>query len=226
MRTQRRPAVTATLVHVVQNNLGAGDVTTSTVITGAVFEPAPQPVERVDQAPPTYQLGAFNLPGVHTAEAGDTLLVNGAEWRVLSGGTVWLDRTRVPVATGTMPDRVSLRVPGGTGPTWNESTHRSEVIPFAPFAVDVPARVQARSRAPGSELLVADDLVPDAHYLVSLPMTGTTGVDSIVVDGENDTLIDVTASPDPLLVGKTLRTVAIVLGSHRFERVLLCTLNE
>lgn len=225
MRIQRRPGVTVTLVHVVQNNLGDSDVTTSTVINGAVFEPAPLTPDRIDQAPPTYQMGAFNLPGAYTAAVGDMLLVDGAEWRVLEGGTVWLDRTRVPVAVDTMPDRVSLRAPGGVS-GWNEIDKRTDVTPNAPFATGVPARVQIRGRSAGAELTVADDVVPEADYLVSLPLTGTTGVDSIVVNGEQNTLIDVTASPDPLLVGKTLRVVDVVRGSHRFERTLLCTLND
>lgn len=222
---QRRPGVTVTLVHVLENDLGDSDVTTSTVIDGAIFEPDEQTSQDLDQAHPVYLQGAFNLPGVYTTAAGDTLLVGAAEWQVLAEGNVWLDRTRVPVAAGTFPDVVSLRVPGGT-PGWSEASHRTEVIPFAPFATNVPARIQPIGGAAGNEPEVADDQVTVAGYRVSLPLTGVDGVDEIVVDGEQNTLIDVTASPDPLLIGKTIRVVDIVRGSHRFERTLLCTLND
>lgn len=135
--------------------------------------------------------------------------------------------SHAPVAEGTMPDRVSLRAPGGTGSGWNETEKRTDVTPFTPFATDVPARIQALTerRGAGAEQTTADDLVRVAGYLVSLPLTAD-GVDDVVVDGESDTLIDVTTSADPLLAGKTLRVADIVRGSSRFERNLLCTLND
>lgn len=217
--------MTVTLVHLVENTLGESDVTTTTVIDGAIFEPGSQAPQNIDQAQATYAQGVFNLPGVYVADAGDTLQADGTWWQVLGPASVWLDRTRVLVAASTFPDVVSLRVPGGSGTAWNDTTHRTEVTPFAPFASGVAARIQPIGGAAGNEPAVADDQVTVAGYRVSLPLTAD-GVDELVVDGEQNTLIDVTDSPDPLLIGKTLRVTDLVRGSHRFERVLFCTLND
>lgn len=132
------------------------------------------------------------------------------------------DTSHAVVITGTFPDSVSLRAPGGVS-AWNPLTNRTEVVPHAPFATNVPARINAVGGATGDQ--PADDLVHVAGYTVSVPLTAD-GADLVVVNGENDTLIDVTDSADPTLVGKTLRVTDIVRGSTRFERDLLTTLND
>lgn len=127
-----------------------------------------------------------------------------------------------------MTATVALRAPGTSSNShFDGALHRTVTTGPAPFAVDVPARVQALTerRGAGPAQDAADDMVRVAGYLVSLPLSGD-GVDQIVVDGETNTLIDVTASSDPLLTGKTLRVADIVRGTNRFERDLLCTLND
>lgn len=136
--------------------------------------------------------------------------------------TAW-DSSHGAVITGTFPDLVSLRAPSTSAPAWNPATHRTEVPTNTPFAAGVPARIDAIGA--DAAIAAAGDLVAVAGYNVFLPLNGN-GVDAVVVDGERNTLIDVTTSADPLLAGKTLRVTGVVRGSTRFERHLLTTLND
>lgn len=132
------------------------------------------------------------------------------------------ETSHAQVMTGTFPDLVSLRAPGGT-PAWNPGNHRTEVTANTPFATRVPARIHAIGA--DAQNTAADDVVRVAGYDVWLPLDGD-GVDAIVVDGEQDTLIDVTSSQDPMLTGKTLQVTGVIRGTSRFERHLLATLND
>jgi hypothetical protein len=131
------------------------------------------------------------------------------------------DTSHAAVLASQMPDRVSLRAAGGV-PTWNPATNRTETTPATPFATSVPARIAAIGA--DHDVVTNDDLVRVAGYDIFLPLTGD-GVDALDVDGSADTLVDVTSSADPMLVGKTLRVTGVVRGSTRLERHLLATLN-
>jgi hypothetical protein len=126
-----------------------------------------------------------------------------------------------------MTDRVSLRAPGDSGSAWNEATHRTETTTNTPFATGVPARIKPLGTrgGVGSDALVVDDSVNVVGYVVSLPLGGD-GVNQIVMDGESNTLIDVTSSADAQLVGRTLRVTGVPRGTYLTARRLLCTLND
>lgn len=101
MRSQRRASLTVQLVSVTTVDDGLGNLTPTPVeteIRGATFEPE-RLVERAgsDQAPVLVS-AAFNLPGVYAVNADDTITdADDTVWQATGGGTVWLDRTKVPV---------------------------------------------------------------------------------------------------------------------------------
>lgn len=122
------------------------------------------------------------------------------------------------VAAATMTATVNLRKPGGTK-TWNTTTRRTEYTGASPYATAQPARIQAqtvRTVRSGQEE-VAEETLQIAGYLVAIAL------DQEPAAGD---LVDVTASSDPLLTGRTLRIHDVVRGSLRFERDLLCTLAD
>jgi hypothetical protein len=112
VRTQRRPAVDVTLVHVTSTTaMGDTDATaTGTEVRGALFDPAQQILERVgDTQAAVVQPAVFNLPGIYSLDvddliqvrvdiAADQLLdIDDSTWQVVGGSTVWLARTKVSV---------------------------------------------------------------------------------------------------------------------------------
>lgn len=125
-------------------------------------------------------------------------------------------------AAGTMNATVSLRAPGTT-PVWNDTDKRTEVADNTPFATGIAATVRAVGGS-GTQDVVEEQLVI-AGYMVSMDRRAT-GVDSVVVNSEQNTLIDVTACDDPLLVGKTLTAQDIIRSSVRFTRDVLCQFND
>ena len=132
--------------------------------------------------------------------------------------------SHAPVVEGWLTATVSLRAPGGTS-VWDEGLGRTVVTPNAPFATEVPARIRPIGAGGGPGQEAVDIKVQVAGYLVSLPLEAD-GVDEVVVDGESNTLVDVTASEDALLTGTSLRVEDIERASLRFERTLLCVLNN
>lgn len=119
------------------------------------------------------------------------------------------------VVLGTLRGRVSIRLPGGTQ-GWSDAAQQNVLTPHAPYAADVPARVQALS-GEARTVQLADDTEVIADYLVVIP------ADHVVAGGH---LVDVTNSEDPALTGLTLRVEKAVLGTERFERDLFCTLAD
>lgn len=134
--------------------------------------------------------------------------------RVIPDG--WGAAHAVPVA-GTRRATVSLRHPGGT-PAWNETTQQTETVPFAPYAADQLARIQAVTNRAGGPVEAAGETVYVRGYLVALPVT--------VVDAKPGDLITVDACTDPTLVGRVLTVVDVLRGSEVWERDLFCTLND
>lgn len=125
------------------------------------------------------------------------------------------------VAAKTMTATVNLRHPGSTK-TFNTTTRRSEFTPLAPYATAQAARVQAQtSRAVQAGQEAAEETLQVAGYLVTLTLDRTTDQEPSVGD-----LVDVTASGDPLLTGRSLKIHDVVRGSLRFERDLFCTLVD
>jgi hypothetical protein len=130
-----------------------------------------------------------------------------------------------PVA-GRFTATVNLRAPGSTT-TWVDDPDggHTEVTPLAPFATGVPARIRPIGAGGGPGEQAVDVKVQVAGYLVSLPLDAD-GVDLVVVDAESSTLVDVTASDDVMLTGRSLRVQDVERGSLRVERTLLCVLNN
>lgn len=66
-------------------------------VPGALFVPnAPQ--ERAGETQvKVVQTGHWNLPGCHQLNADDLIRDGNVDWQVVGGGTVLVDRTKVPV---------------------------------------------------------------------------------------------------------------------------------
>jgi hypothetical protein len=108
VRAQRRATSTATLVR-------KGNPTPET-IDGALIEPlstsaaAERAARTADSSdardprraligarPPLVGDTIINLPGVHAVAADDKITIDDITWRATGEGSVWLDRTKVPV---------------------------------------------------------------------------------------------------------------------------------
>jgi hypothetical protein len=100
MRAQRRAAVTVTLTRPAGKDKYGDAVEPAgspVEIQRAIFQPASMLERTSDDQAPVLQVAAWDLPGVHDVRAGD-LITHGADvWQAEGGGTVWLDRTKVPV---------------------------------------------------------------------------------------------------------------------------------
>lgn len=102
MRTQRRPPVTIRLIRATttaDDHLGnETESTTTQIVPNAIFEPgALNERASTDQAK-VYEPAFFNVPGVHPMDSNDRVVTCGVTWYVQGGSTVWLDRTKIPVA--------------------------------------------------------------------------------------------------------------------------------
>lgn len=125
--------------------------------------------------------------------------------------------SHAPVAQGTMTATVSLRKPGSTT-VFDEATGQTEYTPLTPYATAQPARIQAyRATAIDRAKDVADETVRVTGYLVSVPW------DNAPDEGD---IVDVTASKDGDLAGRSLVVIDVVRGSLRFTRDLFCTLHD
>lgn len=122
-----------------------------------------------------------------------------------------------PAAEGTMLGRVALREPGSLGEEWSDELEQNVAIPKPAYATNVPARIQALA-GQARVIQLAEDTEVVADYLVVIP------ADQDVVDGGH--LVDVTATGDPALTGRSLRVEKVVHGTERFERDLFCTLDD
>ncbi|GAB2762061.1 DUF6093 family protein [Nocardioides pakistanensis] len=118
-------------------------------------------------------------------------------------------------ADGSKTATVTLRQPGTTT-SWDEANQRTVSTPLAPYATDVPARIQALTND-ARTVDAAEQQVTVAGYLVAVPLA----LDPAVGD-----LIQVTSSGDPTLDGRDLTVVDVVRGSLRLERDLFCTLSS
>lgn len=113
----------------------------------------------------------------------------------------------------TMRGRVALRITG-TRQNWT-GTH-NDLVDNDPYAADVPARIQALS-GQARVIQLADDTETIADYLVAIPAEHAPKAGH---------LVDVTASGDAALTGRTLRIEKVATGTERFERDLFCTLDD
>lgn len=129
--------------------------------------------------------------------------------------TDWAAHHR-PVAEGTMLGRISLRRAGGTDGGWDDETDQVKVTPHAPYATNVPARIQALA-GQARVIQLADDTEVIADYLVAIP------ADQVVEPGH---LVDATTTDDVALTDRTLTVVQVVRGTERFERDLFCALDD
>lgn len=119
-----------------------------------------------------------------------------------------------PTVAGTRNGTAALRKPGTTQ-TWSNERDEMVSTPHPAYWTG-----SARFQALGTQARVvttAEDTETVASYLVAIAAAATA------TDGD---LVDVTASGDPLLDGRTLRVVQVLTGTERFERDLLCNLTD
>lgn len=120
------------------------------------------------------------------------------------------------VTTRAMRGHVSLRDPEHRTQEWSPTEDQMVSVPAAPYATDLPARVQRLGGQPRDVVAAAVDEVA-ADYLITVPWATTT-----VQAGHVVTVLDAT---DDLLVGRTFTVQHTALGTERFERDLFCTLT-
>jgi hypothetical protein len=125
------------------------------------------------------------------------------------------------VAEGFM-DKATINLHGpGSAPAWNETTKRTESPPGAAIAAGVPARIQALTEISVPANDVADEQIRIIGYRISVPAATSPAA---LVPG---VLVDVvTCAGDPLLAGRSMTVTDVVRGTHRFERDLVCDLND
>ena len=124
------------------------------------------------------------------------------------------NESHAPVGQAAARGECSLRVPG-LERVWDEELEQMVQVPYEPYAVEVPCRVQALS-GQARQVNVAEDDETVADYLITVPL------DQQVLEGH---LVIVTAG-DPLLEGVVLRVEQMVRGTERFERDLFCVLAD
>lgn len=122
-----------------------------------------------------------------------------------------------PALAGTRTAMVSLRQVGTTR-AWNPATKQTETTALAAYAVGLAARIQELATAAQRvEAALDDETISD--FLVALDA-------GAAANAQAGHLIDVTASSDPQLTGRTLRVDRIVRGSLRFERHLFASYTD
>lgn len=124
------------------------------------------------------------------------------------------EATHAPVVLGSMRGRVTLTDPAATTQQWIDDQWIA--APAAPYASEVPARVQ-RLAAQSRTVVVADDQELVVDHLVVVPWG--------MAEVRPGHLVTVTESTDTALVGQVLRVEQVALGTERFERDLFCTLT-
>lgn len=117
-------------------------------------------------------------------------------------------------ADGTKTARVALRLPGTTS-RWDEASQSTVTEPYAPYASDVPARVQALAND-ARVITAAEQTVTVTGYLIAVPAD---------LAPQRGHIVTVSGSGDPLLDGRELKVDDVVRGSLRFERDLYCSLS-
>ena len=118
------------------------------------------------------------------------------------------------VVAGSLRGRVALTDPARATQQWVDDQWTT--VPAAPYATEVPARIQ-RLTAQSRTVITADDQELVVDHLVVVPW----GMAEIRAGH----LVAVTGSTDPALVGQVLRVEYVALGTERFERDLFCTLT-
>lgn len=127
-----------------------------------------------------------------------------------------------PVAAGTMTATVQVRHPGTTT-VFDPETQQTVVTPLPPYATDIPARVLAVTSMEHT-VDAAGDTVHVRGYLITVPVDFDTADPDGGVAEED--LVEVTATDDPALVGRTLAVNDLIRGSNVVERDLFATLNN
>jgi len=143
-----------------------------------------------------------------------------------------------PVVTAAMRARVSLRHDDGAttktylpyDPEHPETTGRTTYSLAAPYAADIPARIQGlrEMTARGSET-AAEESLRVSGYLVALALGVDDTADAVnaISTGDIVTIDSLTESDQLLLLpGVELRVTDIVRGTERWERDLFCQLVD
>lgn len=140
-----------------------------------------------------------------------------SRWSVIPHG--WDDQHRA-VVDATMTARIAVYHPTrpGAAGTWNPATEQNELATPTPF-LEAWARI-VRTNGRGTSAPIAEDPEPVASYQV------TTGADDPAADQiQTGDILRVTNSGDPAADATGLLVEHVVVGSLRFSRVLICSLN-
>lgn len=124
--------------------------------------------------------------------------------------------THATVVEGALRGRVSIRRSGFSGEEWSDAEDAYVGVPLAPYATNVPARVQ-RLSAQTRDVIAADDDETIVDHLVVIPWD--------MAEVETGHLVTITETTDDQLRDVVLRVHTVGLGTERFERDLFCTLT-
>lgn len=128
----------------------------------------------------------------------------------------WAD-TVASVIDGTHESAVTIGLAGGTR-AWSDAARQSVTAAAAPV-YDGPATLRPASESDGAtDRVTAEEPVAVALYEVALPHP-TTGIKA-------GHIVHVTASPDPVLVRRTLTVVHVEGGDRHATRLIRATLND
>lgn len=131
------------------------------------------------------------------------------------------EAARAPVLEQFMLEAVvNLRKPGGV-PVWNDTTGMTDVTPYPPFALNVPADIQPITG--GSPTGVVDQQVWVLGYRIAVPLSATPTTAQL---DEGVEVYVVSCVGDSMLVGATLHVNEVLRGTHRSQRVLIADLNS
>lgn len=124
-------------------------------------------------------------------------------------------RNHQPVLETTMLDATCELRPPGSQQLWDPDLEEMVAVPKSAYYAG-GCRIQAMTND-ARQAVAADDPETVTRYLITLP----AGVDEAAIGH----LLKVTASDDDALTGRSLTVADVILGSHRFERDLICTLT-
>lgn len=100
---------------------------------------------------------------------------------------------------------------------WNPVTEQMETMAAAPVYAGPASIAIASLGGAAAAVEVAEDVIAQRKYQVTLPRE-VAGID-------DDHVVRVTTCPDPDLAAKTLTIDGVERGSSRFARHLICTLT-
>jgi hypothetical protein len=118
-----------------------------------------------------------------------------------------------PTAAATMSATCDITRDGTGDGIFDPATGKTTPPPRVTVAADAPCRVQ-RSAFPEQARAQAEQVITTRTYLVALPHD--------VPEPKVDDLVEITASVDADLVGRSLRVLDVRYASEQWQRDLIC----